>query len=123
MPLIAYNINLSTDRLDVAQRIAATVRCSGGGFPHVKAMGVALPTRGIVQVSMNLTNYEATPIVRVFDAVCREAQRYGVTVFENEIIGLVPRAALAGLSESFTRLGPIREDQILETRLRQTPSA
>ena len=123
MPLIAYNINLSTNRLDVARRIAATVRYSGGGFPHVKAMGVALQARGIVQVSMNLTNYEATPIVRVFDAVCREAQRYGVTAFENEIIGLVPRAALAGLSESFTRLGPIREDQILETRLRQTHSA
>jgi glutamate formiminotransferase len=123
MPLIAYNINLLTNRLDVAQRIATTVRHSGGGFPYVKAMGVALQARGIVQVSMNLTNYEATPIVRVFDAVCREAQRYGVTAFENEIIGLVPRAALAGLSESFTRLGPIREDQILETRLKQPDGA
>jgi len=122
-PLVAYNINLSTNRLEVAQRIAATVRHSGGGLPHVKAMGVALEDRGIVQVSMNLTNYEATPIIRVFDAVCREAQRYGVKALENEIVGLVPRAALAGLSKSFSRLGPIREDQILETRLSYTRSA
>jgi glutamate formiminotransferase len=123
MPLIAYNINLATNRLEVARSIAATIRQSSGGFPHVKAMGVALQERGIVQVSMNLTNYEATPIARVFDAVCREARRYGVEVVENEIIGLVPRAALAGLPESFTRLGPIREDQILETRLRDTLGA
>jgi len=120
MPLIAYNINLATDRLEVAERIAATIRYSGGGFPHVKAMGVALQERSIVQVSMNLTNYESTPIGRVFDAVCKEAQRYGVRAIENEIIGLVPRAALTGLSENFGRLGSIREDQILETRLRQT---
>ena len=120
MPLIAYNINLSTNRLDVAKRIATTVRHSGGGLPHVKAMGVALKDRDIVQVSMNLTNYEVTSIGHVFDEVCREAERHGVTALENEIIGLVPRAALAGLSESFTRLGPIREDQILETRLRPT---
>ena len=123
MPLIAYNINLATNQLDVARRIAATIRQSGGGFPHVKAMGVALHDRGIVQVSMNLTNYEATPIARVFDAVCREARRYGVEALENEIIGLVPRAALAGLTESFARLGPIREDQIFETRLRDTRGA
>ncbi len=123
MPLIAYNINLASNRLDVAQRIAATVRHSGGGFPHVKAMGLVLEDRNIVQVSMNLTNYESTPIVRVFEAVCREAQRYGVEALENEIIGLVPRAALAGLTESFARLGPIREEQILETRLRQTGGA
>ena len=120
MPLIAYNINLATNHLEVARRIAVTIRQSGGGLPHVKAMGVALHDRGIVQVSMNLTNYEATPIARVFDAVCREARRHGVTALENEIIGLVPRAALVGLPESFTRLGPIREDQILETRLRDT---
>jgi len=123
MPLIAYNINLSTSRLEVAQRIAATVRHSGGGLPHVKAMGVALHDRGIVQVSMNLTNYEATPIISVFHAVCQEAHRHGVEPLENEIVGLVPQAALAGLSESFTRLGAIREDQILETRLSQTHSA
>ena len=75
MPLIAYNINLSTDRIDVAKKIAAAVRFSSGGFRYVKAMGVTLADRGIVQVSMNLTNYEKTPILRVFEAVKREAER------------------------------------------------
>ncbi|MDA1183186.1 MAG: glutamate formimidoyltransferase [Acidobacteria bacterium] len=120
MPLIAYNINLATDRLDVARRIAATVRHSGGGLPHVKAIGVALRDRGVVQVSMNLTNYQSTPIMRVFEAVCREARRHGVEPVEHELIGLIPRAALAGLSEAFHQLGVIRENQILETRLQQT---
>ena len=69
MPLIAYNINLATDRLDVAKKIAAAIRMSSGGLRFVKAMGIALEDRGIVQVSMNLTNYEKTPIFRVFDLV------------------------------------------------------
>ena len=90
MPLIAYNINLATDRLDVAKKIAAAVRFSSGGFRYVKAMGVTLADRGIVQVSMNLTNYEKTPMLRVFEAVKREAERYGVNVLESEIVGLVP---------------------------------
>ena len=117
MPLIAYNINLATNRLDVAKKIAAAVRYSSGGLRYVKAMGVALEDRGIVQVSMNLTNYEQTPIVQVFDAVVREAQRHGVVVLKNEIVGLVPAAALAGLSESFLRLGAVTEAQILEHKL------
>ena len=119
MPLIAYNVNLATNRLDVAKKIAAAVRYSSGGFPHVKAMGVALEDRSIVQVSMNLTNYEQTPICRVFDAVVREAERHGVAVLESEIVGLVPAAALVGASESFLRFGSVTQDQILETRLRQ----
>jgi len=119
-PLIAYNVNLATNRLDVAKKIAAAVRYSSGGLPHVKAMGVALEDRGIVQVSMNLTNYEQTPISLVFDTVVREAERYGVAVLENEIVGLVPAAALVGASESFLRLGSVTQHQILETRLKQT---
>src|SRR5881394_2831822 len=78
MPLIAYNINLATNRLEVAKRIAAAVRHSSGGLRYVKAMGLALADRGIVQVSMNLTNYEKTPIYRVFELVKREAARDGV---------------------------------------------
>ena len=78
MPLIAYNINLATNRLDVAKKIAAAIRMSSGGLRYVKAMGIPLEDRGIVQVSMNLTNYEKTPIFRVFDLVKREAERYGV---------------------------------------------
>jgi glutamate formiminotransferase / 5-formyltetrahydrofolate cyclo-ligase len=120
LPLIAFNINLATDRLDVARRIAATVRHSGGGLPHVKAIGVALHDRGVVQVSMNLTNYQSTPIMRVFDAVSLEAGRHGVEMLEHELIGLVPRAALVGLSAAFNELGVITEDQVLETRLQQT---
>jgi len=118
MPLIAYNINLATDRLDVAKQIAAAIRHSSGGFRYVKAMGIALEDRGIVQVSMNLTNHEKTPIFRVFEAVTREAARYGVTVLESEIVGLVPAAALIGAAEYFLQLERFRADQVLETRLR-----
>ena len=119
MPLIAFNVNLATDRLEVAKKIAAAVRHSSGGFRYVKAMGVSLDNRGIVQVSMNLTNYEKTPIARVFEAVSREAARYGVTVLESEIIGLVPAAALFGAAEHLLRLQRFSPNQVLETRLRQ----
>jgi glutamate formiminotransferase len=117
MPLIAYNITLATSRLDVAKKIATAIRHSSGGLRYVKAMGIALEDRGIVQVSMNLTNYEHMPIVQVFDAVVREAERHGVLVLENEIVGLVPAAALVGLSASFLRHGAITEDRILEHKL------
>src|SRR5207247_6746680 len=96
MALIAYNINLATDRLDVAKKIAAGIRHSSGGYRFVKAAGFKLEERGIVQVSMNLTNYEKTPIFRVFETVKREAARYGVTVLEREIVGLVEYAAVHG---------------------------
>jgi glutamate formiminotransferase / 5-formyltetrahydrofolate cyclo-ligase len=119
MPLIAYNINLATDRLDVAKKIAAAVRHSSGGFRYVKAMGIALADRGVVQVSMNLTNYEKTPIFRVFETVRREAERYGVAVLESEIIGLVPTAALLSSAEYFLRIRGFKPEQVLETRLRQ----
>jgi glutamate formiminotransferase len=119
MPLIAYNINLATDRLDVAKKIASAIRFSSGGFRFVKAMGVRLDDRGIVQVSINLTNYEKTPIFRVFEAVKREAARYGVSILESEIVGLVPSAALVGSAEYYLQLDSFKRDQVLETRLRQ----
>ena len=119
MPLIAYNINLATDRLDVAKKIAAAIRHSSGGFRFVKAMGIPLADRGVVQVSMNLTNYEKTPIFRVFEVVKREAARYGVNVLESEIVGLVPAAALVATAESVLQLERFTADQVLETRLRQ----
>jgi glutamate formiminotransferase / 5-formyltetrahydrofolate cyclo-ligase len=121
MPLIAYNINLATDRLDVARKIAAAIRHSSGGFRFVKAMGVRLEDRGIVQVSMNLTNYEKTPMFRVFEVVKREAARYGVAVLESEIVGLVPAAALVQTAEHFLQLSQFKADQVLEARLRQNP--
>jgi glutamate formiminotransferase len=120
MALIAYNINLSTCDLAVAKAIAAAVRQSSGGFRYVKAMGITLADRQIVQVSMNLTNYEKTPMFRVFELVKREAGRYGVTVLESEIVGLVPAAALTASAAWFLQLdSTFSEDQILENRLRK----
>ena len=117
MPLIAYNINLATDRLDVAKKIAAAIRLSSGGLRFVKAMGIPLTDRGIVQVSINLTNYEKTPIYRVFDLVKREAARYGVQVLDSEIVGLVPSAALTQTAEYFLQLEGFTAGQILEQKL------
>jgi glutamate formiminotransferase len=118
MPLIAYNINLATDRLDVAKKIATAIRMSSGGLRYVKAMGIPLEDRGIVQVSMNLTNYEKTPIYRVFDLVKREAERYGVNVLESEIVGLVPAAALRQSVEYYLQLEGFSGAQVLENKLR-----
>lgn len=119
MPLIAYNINLNTDRLDVAKKIAAAIRQSSGGFRYVKAAGFKLDDRGIVQVSMNLTNYEKTPIFRVFEVVRREAARYGVSVLESEIIGLVPAAALVATAGYYLQLERFGAEQVLENKLRE----
>ena len=118
MPLIAYNINLATNRLDVAKKIAAAIRMSSGGLRYVKAMGIALEDRGIVQVSINLTNYEKTPMFRVFDLVKREAARYGVAVLGSEIVGFVPSAALTQTAEYFLQLEGFVPGQVLETALR-----
>ena len=119
MPLIAYNINLNTDRLDVARKIAAAIRHSSGGLRYVKAMGVKLEDRNLAQVSINLTNYQKTPIHRVFDMVAREAARYGVGVLESEVIGLIPAAALTGAAEHYLQLERFSAEQILENKLRE----
>jgi len=118
-PLIAYNINLATDRLDVAKKIASAIRLSSGGFRFVKAMGIRVEDRNLVQVSMNLTNYTKTPIFRVFDLVKREAARYGVSVLESEIVGLVPSAALIDTAVYHLQLERFGEDQILEAKIRK----
>lgn len=120
MALIAYNINLATDRLDVAKKIAAAIRQSSGGYRFVKAAGFKLEDRGIVQVSMNLTNYEKTPIFRVFETVKREASRYGVSILESEIVGLVPSAALLGAAEYYLQIDGFNADQVLENKLRKS---
>jgi glutamate formiminotransferase len=120
MPLIAYNINLNTDRVDVAKKIAAAIRHSSGGLRYVKAAGFMLEDRHIAQVSMNLTNYQKTPIFRVFEMVKREAARYGVSILESEIIGLVPSAALVSAAEFYLQLERFGEQQILEHKLRAT---
>jgi glutamate formiminotransferase len=118
MALIAYNINLATNRLDVAKKIAAAIRQSSGGLRFVKAMGVDLAERGIVQVSMNLTNYEKTPVFRVFELVKREAARYGVPVLESEIVGLIPSAALTATAAWYLQADTFTDSQVLENKLR-----
>ncbi len=117
MPLIAYNINLGTDRLDIAQSIARNIRHINGGLQFCKAMGVKLEERNIVQVSMNLTDYTRTAVYRVFELVRMEAKRWGVSVVGSEIVGLVPLAALVDAARYYLRLEDFSENQILETRL------
>ena len=116
-PLIAYNINLATNRIDIARTIAATVRQRSGGLAGIKALGVALEERGIVQVSMNVTNYEQTSLREVFEAVKCAAERHGVGIVESEIVGLVPAAALNRATAQHIQLKGFSEDQILENRL------
>jgi glutamate formiminotransferase len=118
VPLIAYNINLATDRLEVAQAIAKAIRESSGGLPRVKALGVPLPDLGIVQVSMNLTDYRITPVHVVFDRVKSEAARHGVRIRESELIGLIPEAALVAAARHYLQIDGMTSDQILEANIR-----
>lgn len=117
VPLVAFNINLDTNNLEVAQKIASIVRHIGGGLRFVKAMGVTLADRNIVQVSMNLVNYEKTSVYRAFEMVKMEAKRYGVNVIGSEVIGLVPMAALIQSAEYYMQIENFSLDQILESRL------
>ncbi len=116
-PLIAFNVNLKTPDLTIAKTIARTVRHSNGGLPCVKAIGVALPSRGIVQVSMNLTDYHVTSMAAAFRAVHTEAVNAGVDIVESELIGLVPQAALDQAASSLLQIGNFDPARILETRL------
>ncbi len=115
--LIAYNINLNTSDVAIAKRIAHTIRTSSGGLPCVKAMGVLLASRNLAQVSMNLTDFEQTPMHRVFEAVRQEAERYGTTIAGSEIIGLAPNRALAMAAEYYLQIENFRPGLILENRL------
>jgi len=115
--LIAYNINLNTADVALAKAIAKKIRASGGGFPCVKAMGVELKARNLAQVSMNLTDFETTPIGTVFDAVSREAAAQGVEIVYSEIVGLIPRRALDDAAVHYLKVEEFRPDLILENRL------
>lgn len=115
--LIAYNVNLNTTDLSVAKSIAKRIRESDGGFPAVKAIGVELKALGLVQVSMNLTDYTTTSIGTVFDAVTAEAERAGVAVDSSEIIGLVPRNALDDIAISRLKLRNYSTQLIFENQL------
>lgn len=117
MPLVAYNVNLNTSDLSIADAIAKKVRFIGGGLRFCKAMGVELHDRNIVQVSMNLTDYTKTAVYRAHEMVRMEAKRYGVEVVGSEVIGLVPMMALVQCAEYYLGIENFSEDQILETRL------
>lgn len=115
--LIAYNVNLGTPNVEVANKIARAVRHQTGGLRYVKALGFELKDRGIVQVSMNMVNYEGSPLFRVFEMIKREAERYGVPVVGSEIVGLVPQSALNAVADFYLQLESFGEEQILERRL------
>jgi glutamate formiminotransferase len=122
MPLVAFNVNLGTDNLQIAQSIAKAVRFLGGGLRFVKALGFTLEERGIVQISMNMTNYEKTPLFRVFHMIKTEAERYGVPVIGSEIIGLVPQRALVDAADFYLQIEEFQFDQILEERIAKAMS-
>ena len=115
--LIAYNINLNTPDLDIAKRIGKNIRFSNGGLRYVKAMGVDLKARNLAQVSINLTDFEQTPIHRVFEMVKREAERYGVTIVGSEIVGLIPKRAIELNADFYLQLENFSAAQVLENRL------
>ncbi len=118
MPLVAYNVNLGTNNLEIAEAISRKVRHIGGGLRFCKAMGVALHDRGgITQVSMNLTDYTKTAIYRAHEMVRMEAKRYGVPVVGGEVIGLVPMEALIDSAAYYLGLENFSVNQVLETKL------
>lgn len=114
-PLIAFNINLKSDNLQLAQDIARMIRHSSGGLPHVKAIGIFLKSRRLAQVSMNLTDYRITSIRTVFDRVREEAGRCGADILESELIGLIPKAALANITADDLKLRGFSDTKILES--------
>lgn len=117
MPLVAYNINLSTPSLEIAHDIAKKIRFIGGGLRYCKAMGVELKDRGITQVSINMTDYTRTALYRAFELVRIEARRYGVSIVGSEIIGLVPMEALIDTASYYLGLENFSLRQVLEARI------
>lgn len=115
--LIAYNVNLATSDVQIAKDIARVVREKGGGLPSVKALGFELKDRGIVQVSMNLTDFNVTGILQAFHAVKAEAEKRGVAVLESEIVGLVPLEALTQLAAQVLGLPAFSTNQVVEMKL------
>lgn len=117
MPLVAYNIDLDTENVDIANKIARCIRHSNGGFRYIKAGGVKIEERGITQVTMNITDYTKTAVYRVFETVRMEAKRYGVNVLGSEIVGLVPMEALINTSAYYLGLYNFSMEKVIETNL------
>jgi glutamate formiminotransferase len=118
VPLIAFNMQLGTDRVDVAQACARAVRGISGGLRFVRALPIELKSKGLVQVSMNLLDHRRTPIQRAFNLVKDEAERFGVAVLSSEIVGLVPADAMYEVAEWYLRIGGWRKDMVLEERIK-----
>ncbi|MCL2367170.1 MAG: glutamate formimidoyltransferase [Oscillospiraceae bacterium] len=117
-PLIAYNVNLNTSDLEIANAIAKMIRAASGGYKYVKAIGVMLEDRNIAQVSINMVNLEANPLYRVFEAIRFEAKRWGVEIIGSEIVGLAPAKALVDCAEYYLQIENFDyKTQVLENRL------
>lgn len=116
-PLVAYNVVLNSSDLSLAQGIAKAVRGPSGGFSTVRAVGLKYEERDLVAVSMNIFDYELTPLYRTFELVKREAARYGVTVLETQLVGTVPQESLIMVAEYFLQLKSFKRNQILENSL------
>jgi glutamate formiminotransferase len=123
LPLIAFNVQLGTDQIEVAEKIARAVRHISGGLRFVRALPIALTRRGIVQVSMNLLDYRRTPLHRAFGVVKEEAERWGVPILSTEIVGLVPADALYAVAEHALRIGAFHPSSVLERRIADTLAA
>jgi glutamate formiminotransferase len=117
-PLVAYNINLNCDDLRLAQKIASQIREKSGGFKHLRAIGVILKSRGIAQVSMNLTNCKETPLKAIYDRVEALAADRGAEIIESELIGLIPKCAFAGTKPKNLKLVNFDKERLLETHLK-----
>jgi len=117
VPLVAYNVNLKTKDLNLAKEIARKVRFKDGGLPHVRAMGVDLKEKGMVQVSMNLTNYRVTGIAKVFDLIKEEAIKRGVEIGESEIVGLIPLEVFEGIAQHYLKYPKFSMRQVIEQRI------
>jgi len=116
-PLVAYNVNLKTDNLNIAKGIAKKVRFKDGGFPHVRALGIDLKEKRMVQVSMNLTNYRVTNIPEVYEFIKEEALKQGVEVAESEIVGLIPMGVLEGVAQYYIKCPQFSVHQVIEQRI------
>jgi glutamate formiminotransferase len=117
MPLVAYNVNLGTADLEIASDIARKIRYLSGGLRYCKALGIELKDRGIVQVSINMTDYTKTALYRVFELIRVEARRWGVPVVGSEIVGLVPMGALTDTAAYYLQLENFKAEQVLESRI------
>ena len=118
MPLIAFNVNLDTADVSIASRIAKAIRGSSGGFQYCKAIGILLEDRNIAQVSMNMVNYEGTPLYYAYEMICALAERYGVRILGSELVGLTPAKALVDCAEYYLKLENFHcREQVMEYHL------